>query len=216
MRVCRVMITDGHNIKAERLPDEDRIFPDGCPQFGQNAVVKDDDWIYAIGSIKDHQNGMARVKVGSDPSKRKNYQYWGKKGWMDELKNNDDLAPILPSLGQGQVVKMPGHGPHGMSLMAVSCEKWPTGQVMVAWADKMTGPWYSHGLGEAPKHWPDKTNLRYAMFPHPWAFDWNKGELLVTYSDDGQMGGSVIALRIKFLVCTPEEEAARDKQKGKH
>lgn len=41
---------------------------------------------------------------------------------------------------------------------------------------------------------------RYAIFPHTWACDWNKGQLLFTFSDNGQMGCAVIAAKLKFAV----------------
>lgn len=190
------------------MPDE-RIFPEG-PQFGNIACVADDGWVYCIGGMKGG-NAMARARHGSDLSKGSSYQFWCNPGeWRDSQPPREELKPILGCLGQGQVMKLPGHGPNGKSWMVLCCEKWPTGKIIVGWADRIEGPWDWKSMGECPKHW-DGTTMRYAMFPHPWAYDWNKGELAYTWSDNGQMGGAVFLGKITFEVEEPPKKE-EDKQ----
>lgn len=205
VRVCRVENTGDHYVKAERILPDERIFPDGEPQFGNIACVRDGDYVYMV-SGHGLENVLARARHDADFTKRSEYQFWCKGDqWQDDFKNVDELQPLLGWLGQGQIVATPGCGPGGKRLMLFCNEKWPTGFIFMGWADKVEGPWDVVKIGEAPKHWPNSTKSRYAMFPHTWCYDWNEGEMLMTYSDDGQMGGAVLGMKLTFEVERPPE-----------
>jgi len=205
VRVCRISNTHDHHVKAERtLPDE-RIFRAEEPQFGNIACVRDGDYIYMVGG-HGLENVLARARHDANLTRRHVYQFWCKgEKWQDDYQHVDELQPVLGQLGQGQIVNTPGIGPGGKKLMLLCNEKWPTGKIFMGWADKMEGPWDVKEIGEAPRHWPEGTKMRYAMFPHTWCYDWNQGEMLMTYSDDGQMGGAVIGMKLTFEVEAPPQ-----------
>jgi len=199
VRVARISLQSGHHVKAERTTPDERIFPKEYPQFGHKAVVSSDGYIHCLGSVE-MQNYMARVSTSSDPSKGSNYEYWTKDGnWTKDFPGVENLGQVLSELGQGAIVKMPGCGPGGCSFMMLGCNNFGDGNILMGWAFTPTGPWSVETLGKAPGFFkPDA--MRYAIFPHVWAYDWNAGQLGFSWSDNGQMGGAVVQGRITFQV----------------
>lgn len=116
VRAARVIAKSGCHIEAERTTPDERIFPKEWPQFGHCAAVLHEGHVYCLGGVK-QQNYMARMKHGSDPSRRSSYEYWTKSGWAQDISGIDDLVAVLSELGQGEIVSMPGRGPGGSGLM---------------------------------------------------------------------------------------------------
>lgn len=74
-----------------------------------------------------------------------------------------------------------------------------TSQLCVGAASKPEGPWEVHKLGEMPKI-TEQAKTRYCIYPHLWGSDLSKGEILITWSDDGTMGGKVAAAMFTFAL----------------
>jgi hypothetical protein len=46
----------------------------------------------------------------------------------------------------------------------------------------------------------EQAKTRYCIYPHLWGSDLSKGEILITWSDDGTMGGKVAAAMFTFAL----------------
>lgn len=74
-----------------------------------------------------------------------------------------------------------------------------TSQLCVGAAAKPEGPWEIYKLGEMPKI-TQQAKTRYCIYPHLWGSDFSKGEILITWSDNGTLGGKVAAAVFTFAL----------------
>lgn len=70
-------------------------------------------------------------------------------------------------------------------------------------AERMDGPWHVENLGPLPKFLGDRSNVRYCLYPHLWGSNLAKGELLISWTDNGQMGGINVMARVWFKMNDP-------------
>ena len=65
----------------------------------------------------------------------------------------------------------------------------------MGWANSPQGPWkFTHIADAADIGGPE--GYKYAMYPHPWAFEESDGELMVTWSE--HWPGGVVAAKLTF------------------
>jgi hypothetical protein len=107
---------------------------------------------------------------------------------------------VLQGQGQGAIVYMPEHAPDGKPFMWFGCEKFPTSKLWVGAAARPEGPWELHSMGEMPKVEPEHSKLRYCIYPHLWASSPARGQILISWTDDGTMGGKVFAGVFTFAI----------------
>lgn len=107
---------------------------------------------------------------------------------------------------------LPDHGPAGKPYVWVGVNKWMDSKMWCAAASKPEGPYDIQFLMETPKVMGSKSQHRYCIYPHPWAYDLARGELLVSWSDDGQMGGKVAAAKLRFEMVEPPKQEQDQEQ----
>lgn len=84
------------------------------------------------------------------------------------------------------------------------CNSFGDSKGMFGRAKALEGPWelltldmMTYSLNSDP------SDFRYCMYPHPWAFDIKKGDLMVSWSEGG-VTGNVLAAKIRFQMTTDE------------
>jgi hypothetical protein len=60
------------------------------------------------------------------------------------------------------------------------------------------GPWEIKDIGEVPKFLGHKLNTRYCLYMHDQGSDLSQGELLIGWSNDGQIGGLVVIGKLRI------------------
>jgi hypothetical protein len=55
-------------------------------------------------------------------------------------------------------------------------------------------------VGEMPRVDGEGSKTRYCIYPHVWGSETGKGRMLISWSDDGTMGGKVVMGRFDFKV----------------
>jgi len=192
MGVARVKL-DGKFVKVERDSD-DMIFGDEEPRFGSiSPLIDTDGFVYLLGS-KDMANYMARIPLNADFFTRASYSFLTKSGWQATYSKLDDLEPILGDQAQGSLFKLPynsGFARFKKPYMWLGVNKWMDSKMWIACAEKIEGPWEYEFLGMAPEIMGKNSGHRYCLYPHFWGSNLAEGKLLISWSDDSQMGGKV-------------------------
>jgi hypothetical protein len=162
----------------------------------------DGGWVYLLGGsvgLKWPRNYMARIKYGDDFSQLFNYQYHTTAhGWKPSFNKSDDLTDVMSGIGHGMIFKAKDHGPKGKPYMCIGVDKFLSSHLYLGAAEKPEGPWDIKDVGEVPKFLGDKSKTRYCLYMHDWGSDLGQGELLVSWSDDGQMGGLVVSGKLRL------------------
>ena len=214
MGVARVR-RDGKYVKVDR-DDETMIFVDEEPRFGSiSPLVDTDGYVYLLGS-KDLANFMARVPLDADFRSRSAYSFLTKSGWKSTYSSVDELEPVLGDQAQGALLKLPydsGFAPVKKPYLWLGVNKWLDSKMWLACAEKISGPWDIQFLGMAPEVMGKNSGHRYCLYPHLWGSNLAEGKLLISWSDDGVMGGKVACANIKLKMETLSEEQAQEVQK---
>jgi hypothetical protein len=82
--------------------------------------------------------------------------------------------------------------------MWFGCEKFLTSKLWIGASANPEGPWELHDMGEMPKAEPEHSKLRYCIYPHLWGSSPGRGEVLISWTDDGTMGGKVFMGQFNF------------------
>ncbi|TAQ86257.1 hypothetical protein B7494_g5409 [Chlorociboria aeruginascens] len=180
------------------------------PRFGSiSAFDGRDNFIYLLGG-KQLANFMARLPISADFTSRSNYQFLLKNNtWAPSYSSIDDLQPVLGDQAQGAILYAPAHGPEGKPWIWMGVDKWMSNKLHIAASENPQGPWDIQDVGEIPDTL-GKSGHRYCLYPHTWGGDAGKGEWLVSWSDDGQMGGCVCAAKLSFVMLFRGSELVKD------
>ena len=213
MGVARARL-DGKFVKVERESD-DMIFGDEEPRFGSiSPLIDTDGFVYLLGS-KDMANYMARVPLNADFRSRASYSFLTKSGWQATYSKLDDLEPVLGDQAQGSLFKLPynsGFAPFKKPYMWLGVNKWMDSKMWIACAEKIEGPWQYEFLGMAPLIMGENSGHRYCLYPHFWGSNLAEGKLLISWSDDAQMGGKVGCAYIDIKMEQLSAEQAQELQ----
>ncbi|KAL3419516.1 hypothetical protein PVAG01_09738 [Phlyctema vagabunda] len=201
MELVRVKLQDGHKIHAEKVP--------GLSPFGKNDIrcgnistFIDGGWVYLLGGTGDSEktrNVMARIKYGHDLSQISNYEYYTiSGGWRPSFENIEDLSDVMSGISHGMIFKTGVHGPKQRPYMCIGVDKFLSSRLYLGVAEKPEGPWDIKDVVELPKFLGQKSNTRYCLYMHDWASNVAQGEFFITWSDDGQMGGLVVAGKLRL------------------
>jgi len=214
MGVARVR-RDGKYVKVDR-EDETMIFADEEPRFGSiSPLVDTDGYVYLLGS-KDLANFMARVPLDADFKSRSAYSFLTKSGWKSSYSSIDELEPILGDQAQGALFKLPydsGFAPIKKPYMWLGVNKWLDSKMWLACAEKIEGPWDIQFLGMAPEVMGKNSGHRYCLYPHFWGSDLPNGKVLISWSDDGVMGGKVACAIVNITMESLSEEQVQEMRK---
>lgn len=181
------------------------LFPADGPLWGNMSNISaPDGWTYLL-SGKGLDNYMARIKTNADFANADNYQFLKKNGRWESTYTEPhgpfgELAhDVLCGQGQGAIVHVPDFAPSGKEYLWFGCEKFMTSKLYVGAAPRPEGPWEIHSLGEMPKL-NEHAKTRYCIYPHIWGSNLEKGKILITWSDDGMMGGQIAAGMFDFAM----------------
>ncbi|OAG05378.1 uncharacterized protein CC84DRAFT_1163936 [Paraphaeosphaeria sporulosa] len=203
--VARVKVTapDG-KIECERV-GQFPLFPADGPLWGNMSNISaPDGWTYLL-SGKGLDNYMARIRTDDNFADAANYQFLKKNGKWESTYTEPhgpfgELAhDVLCGQGQGAIIHLPDFSPLGKEYLWFGCEKFMTSKLYVGAAPRPEGPWEVHSLGEMPKI-TEQAKTRYCIYPHIWGSDLSEGKILITWSDDGTMGGKVAAGIFEFAM----------------
>lgn len=183
----------------------DWICQDNEPRFGCITTLVDGEWVYLLGGKTDPsgwpRNVLARIKYGSDFSQRAHYQFHCQQGgWQSSYAKAEDLTDVASGMGHGMMFKVGKHGPNGKGYMWIGVDKWMSSKLHLGVAERPEGPWDMKDVGELPKILGEKSKTRYCLYVHDWGSDIPNGQLLISWSDDGQMGGLVVAGKLMLAM----------------
>ncbi|KAL1599918.1 hypothetical protein SLS60_007723 [Paraconiothyrium brasiliense] len=146
-----------------------------------------------------------RIKTDADFADKTNYQFLKKSGKWESTYTQPhgpfgELAhDVLCGQGQGAIVHVPEFAPLGKEYLWIGCAKFMVSKLYVGAAPRPEGPWDVHELGEMPKI-TDHAKTRYCIYPHLWGSNLGEGKILITWSDDGTLGGKVAAGMFTFAL----------------
>ena len=152
----------------------------------------------------DMRNFFTRIRRDADFTRRENYEFWVKNAqegrWAKEYSHLDELKGLddFNVQAQGAIIKYPEFAPEGKPYLWFGVNKFMANHLYVACAPAVTGPWDVQDIGEIPDDPDGKSGPRYALYPSPRASSLDRGEMICTWSDAGQMGGKVLVARFWF------------------
>lgn len=181
------------------------------PRFGSiSTLIDEDGYVYLLGG-PGFTTYMARIKHKSDFRQRSNYEYFTTTGWRNSYKDKDDLYNVLDDQMHGAMFKCheDKFAPAGRRYIWFGVNKWLDNKVWIACAERPEGPWEKHLLGYAPKLLGDNSGVRYCLYPHTWYGTMEKGEVLLSWTDNGILGGIVGLALYKFELEERKDEGEK-------
>lgn len=186
------------------------LFGENEPQFGITThLVGEDGYIYLFGGkdapspTLDLKNHWARIKSGSDFTRRENYEYLihtldSKSEVWYPTYTLHQLVNIIPVQAQGAIIKTPSLAPKGRPYMWFGNNKFPANKIYIACAARLEGPWEEWEGPEIPPF--GGGGLRYTLYPHERSCKPEGGEMRISWSDDKQLGGMVVQAMFYFAM----------------
>ncbi|KAF2730932.1 hypothetical protein EJ04DRAFT_499601 [Polyplosphaeria fusca] len=200
---ARVVNVETGAIECERASRFPLFDPEGPAWGNMSNIAAPDGYTYLL-TGRELDNYMARIRTDADFSDPVNYAFLKKGGeWVSSYQAPygpfGELAhDVLHGQGQGAIVYMPDHGPRGKPYVWFGCEKFPTSKLWIGAAERPQGPWEVHAVCEMPMINGEQSKTRYCIYPHLWGSEPGQGEMLISWSDDGTMGGKVAAGMFSF------------------
>jgi hypothetical protein len=119
-----------------------------------------------------------------------------------------DAKPVFTSMQHGQIFQTKMFGRESVWKWAfIGCTCFADSKVMMGRAKNPQGPWELHFVEgfKSYRHIDAPQGYLYCFYPHPWAFDGKKGDLMISWSEGG-LSGNVIAdlLRFETEVVPPQ------------
>jgi hypothetical protein len=114
---------------------------------------------------------------------------------------------LISDMVHGQIFKTEMFGPGARYEWAfIGCNSFMDSKVLIGRSKSPEGPWDVHELMNAYKIGANPYPNRYCMYVHPWASDEKKGDICVSWSEGGLVGGVLGAiLRLKREQLTLEK-----------
>ncbi|ORY18146.1 hypothetical protein BCR34DRAFT_660404 [Clohesyomyces aquaticus] len=177
------------------------LFDPTGPSWGNMSILSAPDGYTYLLTGRDLDNYIARLLTSSSFADPSNYTFLHKDGhWHPHY--SPPYGPlgslahdILAGQGQGALLYLPDFAPEGKPYVWVGCSKFLTGRVWVGVAERPEGKWEVVDVGELPR---GEGGNRYCVYPHVWGSRLERGEVMVSWSDDGTMGGKVLVGVLRF------------------
>lgn len=123
-------------------------------------------------------------------------------------RNSMHCAPVLTNMQHGQIWKMKMFGSESPWAF-IGCNATGDSQVIFGRSSRPDEPFTTVKLMTAdPLIKQPDSSFTYCVYPHPWAFDMDKGDLMITWSEGG-MGGNVVAVKVRLRLVEDGEDGAR-------
>lgn len=188
---CKELVYESPTNRLSYTHFRDLIFGPEEPRFGTFCSLVYNDRVYLWGDL-DGKIYLARVSKYK-PTSRDSYEFWDGFGYVREWQR---AIPVLRDIQHGAFVHSHIFG-SDRPWIFVGCTKWADNQVMIGAECRLEGPWTLTPLFTASGiHQPD--NYMYCMYPHPWAFNEEEGELLVSWSE--HWPGGVVGAKVKLAM----------------
>ncbi|KAI9796197.1 MAG: hypothetical protein M1833_006448 [Piccolia ochrophora] len=195
--VVRVFV-DKDTGKPRAIRTTDIIFGPNEPRLGVLNAIVEDGYIYLYGH---HDTGivLGRVKL-KDPLNRDAYEYWNGHRYDSDVATIEPVAHAIQqcSIYRSNLFK----SGTGRDYVLLGTSSFATSQLIMGVSARKEGPWEWKEVCSTPGlHYPG--TFRYCHFPHPWIFEEEKGELLVTWSEPWP--GGVVAAKVTFAMEDDED-----------
>lgn len=188
---CKELVYESPTNRLSYTRYRDLIFGPTEPRFGTFCSLVHNDRLYLWGDL-DGKIYLARVSKYK-PTSRDSYEFWNGCTYVQDWQR---AAPVLEEIQHGAFIHSNIFGTK-RPWVFIGCTKWADSQVMIGAEANLEGPWTLTSLFTASGiHQPDK--YMYCMYPHPWAFDEDEGELLVTWSE--HWPGGVVGAKVKLVM----------------
>lgn len=185
-------ISKGSNAQSQitAFRVEGLLFGADEPRIGSFSTVMHEDFIYLWG---DHKGSTILARVSKYlPTTKHAYRYWNGERYVEDWRH---AVPVLQDIQHGSFFNSGLFGPERRWVF-VGCSKFGTSMVMMGAEARLEGPWSLTPLFRAD-YLDQPQGYRYCMYGHPWAYDAEQGELLVTWSE-GWPGG-VVGAKVKLV-----------------
>jgi hypothetical protein len=129
---------------------------------------------------------------------RSRYSYWDGKGYQGNIAK---AKHVMDDVQHGAIYRSKLFEPNkGRDWVFVGCSRFGDSKVLIGVSANLEGPYTTVELMSAFSIAPmPKDSFRYCMYPHPWAFKEEEGELMITWSE-GSMIGGVVAVKVQFAM----------------
>lgn len=187
-RVSRATSPQGQ-ITAFRV--EGLLFGADEPCIGSFSALMHEDFVYLWG---DHKGSVILARVNKYfPTTRNAYRYWNGENYVEDWRC---AVPILEQMQHGCFFRSALFGAE-RPWCFVGCTNRGDSVVMMGAEARLEGPWSLTELFRT-----DSVNqplsYRYCMYAHPWAYDADIGELLVTWCETWP--GAVVGAKVKLVM----------------
>ena len=168
------------------------IFYEDEPRIGAFSTLVEGNSIYLWGTYQ-RDVVLARVPLNL-PHVRSEYRYWD---GLEYVEGIEHAKPLMYGMQQGAIIKSELFG-KDKPWVVVGCTYWMDSHVMLGAAKSLEGPWeLTHVFNAFAKATVEN---RYCMYPHPWIFEAEKGQLAVSWSEGWP--GNVIMTKFNFRMNT--------------
>ena len=189
------------NYSHEQQPAVERmdnlIFGPDEPRMGTFTAIAEGDFSYLYGDRPDGKIILARVsngRRGGCLGEKEAHFYWDGGDWVQDWHK---AAVVIEGMQQGAIVRSKLFGDEKPFLF-VGTSKWADSKVFMGASAKLEGPWEIEPVCEVDgiKEPKSKGKWMYCIYPHLWASNEEKAELVITWSE--QCPGGVVAARLKL------------------
>lgn len=195
---ARLSLYSDCNIIVERLPA--LLFGPNEPRIGSFSTLIHEGRIYLWGDRPDGEIILARVDR-YQTALREEYEYWNGKGWVPRW---HEAVPVLHNVQHGAIIHTELFG-KDMPFVFVGVSKSGDSMIQIGAAKDVHGPFDDlTPICQAQGIENDK-EYKYCIYPHLFASNIPKRELIVTWSE--HWPGGVIAAKLKLRM---DEEKAAD------
>ncbi|KAI9759893.1 MAG: hypothetical protein M4579_002018 [Chaenotheca gracillima] len=179
-------------------PIEDVYFGPDEPRLGTFGTLTEDGYIYLWGHYDD---AVVLGRVGSRVADRREmYEVWDGIGYTPDLTRAE---VVMNHMQHGAFWRSNMFRPgDDREYVFVGVRSWADSKILMGTAPRVEGPWDLRELCTAePIDFPSP--FLYCVFPHPWAFKDEDGELMVTWSE--HRPGGVVAAKLTLEMEESEE-----------
>ena len=200
--------SDG-KIIVQRLPT--LLFGPNEPKIGSFSTLRHDDYVY-LWSDRDGQIILARVDCLETVAPHQ-YEYWDGDEWVPHWQ---DAQPVLRGVQHGAIIHTEMFG-KDKPFLFVGVNNQEDSMVQICAAAEVQGPFNLMAICKATGIDHDE-KYKYCIYPHLFASNVPKRELIITWSE--HWPGGVIAAKLKFKIdevaaVKEAEERRRAKEEEK-
>ena len=163
------------------------------PRWGTFSTLRENGFNYLWGH---HNEGvyLARVKCLSALD-RSMYEYWDGSTYTSDWESS---VPVFKNLQHGAIYPTKLFAPeHNINYVFIGVSSFADSCIIMGCAETLEGPYETFTIAKASGINGD--GYMYCIYPHPWAFKEEDGELMVTWSE--KWPGGVVAAKLKFKQC---------------